>query len=88
MRQLTGGLDDDGSEVEAAAVFGSSMAAALRQSLAETEDGMRTVATLRTWRWPSGATAVTGAAAALGWTRGSDGGARADAEAALQATAG
>nr|BAC83365.1 hypothetical protein [Oryza sativa Japonica Group] len=78
-------MDGDGDEVEAAATFGSTMTAVLRRSSAEIEDGMRTATTWRSrWR-PSRATMTTGAASAHGWTCGDDGGARANAEVALQA---
>ncbi|KAB8104342.1 hypothetical protein EE612_037188, partial [Oryza sativa] len=66
--QRSGGrsTDGDGDEVEAAAVFGSTVTAVLRRSSATAKRRTRTAATWRPQRRSSRATATAGTAAAHG----------------------
>nr|AAP53048.1 retrotransposon protein, putative, Ty3-gypsy subclass [Oryza sativa Japonica Group] len=62
--------DGDGVEEEAAAKIGSTTTAVLRRSSAAAKGQTRTAATWRSRRWPSRATATTGATAKDDWSDG------------------
>nr|AAT44245.1 unknown protein [Oryza sativa Japonica Group]USH99765.1 putative retrotransposon protein, Ty3-gypsy subclass [Oryza sativa Japonica Group] len=88
--QRSGGrsTDGDGDEEEAAAEIGSTAATVLRRSSAATKRRTRTAATWRPRRRSSRATAMTGTAAAHGWSDGGDGGSRLLGARALRTTRG